>query len=108
MKDKPIAIIITLLGGASAYICCMIKQAGLLSTLLVVFIALLIFMIIGLVINKIYLSLKAEVNEQERLKEEEKQALAAAAKEMPEGEVPYEEIPEEKLKGFMKEENTDE
>ena len=81
MKDKPIAIIVTLLGGAVACICCICKGAGLLWTLFMTLIALCAFMVIGSFVNNIYANIKAEVNEQEKEKarqEEEQRILAQA------------------------------
>ncbi len=85
MKDKPLVIIITLLGGAVCSICCILKRAGLLWTLLATLITLVVFMIIGLIINKFYTEVKNEVIEadkererlavEERLKREEEQRL---------------------------------
>ncbi len=85
MKDKPLVIIITLLGGAVCSICCILKRAGLLWTLLATLITLVVFMIIGLIINKFYTEVKNEVieadkererlAEEERLKREEEQRL---------------------------------
>ena len=85
MKDKPLVIIITLLGGAVCSICCILKRAGLLWTLLATFITLVVFMIIGLIVNKFYTEVRNEVAEadkekerlaeEERLKREEEQRL---------------------------------
>ena len=76
MKDKPLVIIITLLGGAVCSICCILKRAGLLWTLLATFITLLVFLIIGLIVNRFYTEVKNEViaadKERERIAEEER------------------------------------
>ena len=53
MKDKPIAVIITLTAGLIACVCCIINKAGLLGTLITVFVTLFVFMIIGLIVNSI-------------------------------------------------------
>ena len=66
MKEKPLAIVITLIGGATACICCIIRKVNLLYTLLIVLICLVVFMILGLVVNRFYSSIKAEVDEKER------------------------------------------
>lgn len=66
MKDKPLAIIITLLGGSVACICCIVKGAGLLWTLLTVLISLFVFMIIGLIVNRISNQIRTEVEEREK------------------------------------------
>ena len=74
MKDKPIVIIITLLGGAVSSICCILKGIGLLWTLLTTLICLFIFMIVGLCVNRVYLQIKSEVEaaeaEKKRIEEE--------------------------------------
>ena len=76
MKDKPLVIIITLLGGAVCSICCILKRAGLLWTLLATFITLVVFMIIGMIVNRFYTEVKNEViaaeKEKARLEEEER------------------------------------
>ena len=76
VKDKPLVIIITLLGGAVCSICCILKRAGLLWTLLATFITLLVFLIIGLIVNRFYTEVKNEViaadKERERIAEEER------------------------------------
>lgn len=76
MKDKPLVIIITLLGGAVCSICCILKRAGLLWTLLATFITLLVFLIIGLIVNRFYTEVRNEViaadKERERIAEEER------------------------------------
>ena len=53
MKDKPIAVIITLIAGLIACVCCIINKAGLLGTLIMVLVTLFVFMIIGLIVNSI-------------------------------------------------------
>ena len=70
-----------LLGGATACICCIIRRVGLLRTLIFTLISLIIFMIIGLIANKLYINLKAEVEEQEKAKKEEEERLARIAEE---------------------------
>lgn len=88
MKDKPIVIIITLLGGAVSSICCILKGIGLLWTLLITLITLIVFMIIGLFVNKVYSDIRQELEaqkrEQERIAEErriEREAREAERKE---------------------------
>ncbi len=80
MKDKPLVIIITLLGGAVCSICCILKRAGLLWTLLATLITLLVFMIIGLIVNKFITEVRNEVKaadeEKARIAEEERLRLA--------------------------------
>ena len=66
MKEKPLAIVITLTGGLVACICCIIRRAGLLKTLIAVLVSLIVFMIIGLIVNKIYMTIKTEVIEREK------------------------------------------
>ena len=66
MKEKPLATSIMLLGGATACICCIIRRAGLLRTLTFTLISLIVFMIIGLIAQKLYFDLKKEVEEQEK------------------------------------------
>ncbi|MCR5331009.1 MAG: hypothetical protein K6E62_07465 [Lachnospiraceae bacterium] len=66
MKEKPLAIVITLTGGLVACICCIIRHAGLLKTLTVVLISLIVFMIIGIIVNKIYMTIKSEVEERDK------------------------------------------
>lgn len=61
MKDKPTAVFITLLGGLIACICCIIRDVGLLMTLLTVFISLVVFLCIGLFANKMLSSVHSEV-----------------------------------------------
>ena len=72
MKDKPLVIIITLLGGAVCSICCILNRAGLLWTLLATLITLIVFMIIGLIVNRFI----TEVREEVRAADEEKARLA--------------------------------
>ena len=72
MKDKPIVIIITLLAGLVACICCIIKSAGLLATLLSVLISMIIFLIIGQIVNSI-------IAKQDRIAKERAKALEAQA-----------------------------
>ena len=83
MKDKPLVIIITLLGGAVCSICCILKRAGLLWTLLATFITLVVFMIIGMIINRFYTEVKNEVieadKERERLAEEDLRGKKSSA-----------------------------
>ena len=85
MKDKPLVIIITLLGGAVCSVCCILKRAGLLWTLLATFITLVVFMIIGMIVNRFYTEVrneviaaekeKARLEEEERLRREEEERL---------------------------------
>ncbi len=92
VKDKPIVICVTLIAGATACICCIINKAGLFYTLLFTFIALFVFMIIGLIANKLVSGVNNEVKEaeeaekkrleeerleKERLEEEEREREAA-------------------------------
>lgn len=83
MKEKPIAIFITLLGGAVSSICCILKGAGLLWTLFITFISLLVFMIVGLIVNKMITEVKNEVEEKEKIEarraEEERREKELAA-----------------------------
>lgn len=81
MKEKPIAIIITLLGGAVACVCCICKGTGLLWTLLFTLIALFVFIFVGLYVNSVYASIKADLDEREkeRLHEEEEARILAEA-----------------------------
>ena len=78
MKEKPLAIVITLVGGLVACICCIIRKAGLLKTLIAVLVSLIVFMIIGLIIHKIYTSIKQEVDEAEQKRIEEEEAAREA------------------------------
>ncbi|MCR5521519.1 MAG: hypothetical protein K6F44_06375 [Lachnospiraceae bacterium] len=97
MKDKPVVIVITLLGGAVAAVSCLINGAGLTMTLLLVLISLVAFLIIGIVANKIYARIKDELEskmarervlresaEFEREKRENELAIARANGELPE------------------------
>ncbi|MCR4721104.1 MAG: hypothetical protein K5655_05185 [Lachnospiraceae bacterium] len=96
MKDKPLVIVITLLGGAIAAISCLINGADLFMTLLLVLISLVAFLIIGIVANKIYVRIKDELDsksarermmreseEFEREKRENELAIARANGELP-------------------------
>ena len=96
MKDKPLVIVITLLGGAIAAISCLINGASLTMTLLLVLISLIAFLIIGIVVNKIYARIKDELEskmarerikreseEFEREKRENELAIARANGEVP-------------------------
>ncbi len=96
MKDKPVVIIITLLGGAIAAISCLINEAPLVMTLLLVLISLVAFLIIGIVVNKIYARIKEELDskmarekmkteseEFERERRENEMAIARANGELP-------------------------
>lgn len=67
MKDKPIVVIITLIAGAVASVCCIIKGAGLLATLVTVLITLFCFLVIGLIVNAIVS--KQKYIAEERLKD---------------------------------------
>ncbi|MCR5431456.1 MAG: hypothetical protein K6E95_02750 [Lachnospiraceae bacterium] len=92
MKDKPLVIVITLLGGAIAAVSCLINGASLMITLLLVLISLVAFLIIGIVVNKIYARIKDELEskmareriqreseEFEREKKENERAIARAS-----------------------------
>ncbi len=70
MKDKPLAIIITLLGGAVCSICCILKGVGLLWTLLTTLITLLVFLLIGLIVNRNLSAVKKEYEEAEKERKE--------------------------------------
>jgi len=61
VKDKPIAIVITLLGGAISIVSCLINNTPPLITLIIVLVSLLAFMIIGIVAHKIYAKIKDEM-----------------------------------------------
>lgn len=86
MKEKKIAIIIMLVGGAVACLCCLINGSTLLRTLLTVFIALVVFLIVGLIVHKLITTVNDEVKEAEqsqaileaRQREAEEAARAAA------------------------------
>ena len=109
MKDKPIVIVITLLGGATAAVSCLINGASLTTTLLFVLISLVVFLIIGIVANKIYARIKEELEsklarermkreseEFERERRENEMALARANGEIsPEQDFHDEPVPEE-------------
>lgn len=78
MKDKPIVVIITLTAGLVACICCILKEAGLLATLIAVFASLLIFLVIGMIVNSIiakqrHIAEEREKDEKQRLEELEKE-----------------------------------
>ena len=81
MKEKPLAIIVTLVGGLAACLCCIIRKAGLLKTLTAVLISLIVFMIIGLILHKVYSSIKQEVEEAEKKKKEQEEAEREAEEE---------------------------
>lgn len=80
MKDKPIVVIVMLLGGAVSCICSIMNGAGLLWTLLTTLITLFAFMLIGLCVNKVYAGIKADLDaikaEEERIEEERKAEAA--------------------------------
>lgn len=85
MKDKPLVIFITLLGGAVSSICCILKGVGLLWTLFITLVTLIVFMIIGLIVNKLMTEVRNEVAEKERLEakraEDERRELELQAME---------------------------
>ena len=96
MKDKPIVIVITLLGGAIAAVSCIINGAGLTMTLVLVLVSLIAFLISGIVAHKIYARIKDELEskmarerlireheEFEREKRENEMAIARANGEEP-------------------------
>lgn len=66
MKEKMIAGIIMLAGGAVASICCVINRFSLTETLKIVLLVMLIFLIVGLIADKII----SNINQEVRLKEE--------------------------------------
>ncbi|MBR3483157.1 MAG: hypothetical protein IKH42_00630 [Lachnospiraceae bacterium] len=85
MKDKPIAVIITLTAGLIACVCCIINKAGLLGTLITVFITLFVFMIIGLIVNSIVAKQDREAEERAKdLKAKEEEEKNNKLKEMSE------------------------
>lgn len=65
MKDKPITIVVTLLGGAIAALSCLINGADLFWTLTLVLISLVAFLIIGMVVNRIYTRIKDDIDRRE-------------------------------------------
>jgi len=83
MKDKPIVIIITLVAGLAACICCIINGAGLLATLVAVLVSLLVFMIIGMIVNAIIAKQRREA--EERAKDEKMKAEEEARKSLQAG-----------------------
>lgn len=102
MKDKPIVIVITLLGGAIAAVSCLINGASLTITLVLVLVSLIAFLIIGIVANKIYARIKDELEskmareriikeheEFEREKRENEMAIARANGEEPPAQEDY-------------------
>ncbi len=68
MKDKPLVIVITLLGGAVCSVCCLLNGAGLLWTLLMTLLSLILFMFIGMIVNKFVGEVVSEVREADREK----------------------------------------
>ncbi|MCR4721200.1 MAG: hypothetical protein K5655_05675 [Lachnospiraceae bacterium] len=62
MRDKPVVVVITLLGGAIAAVMCLVNGMQLMTTLLIVLISLIAFLIIGIVANKIYAKIKDELD----------------------------------------------
>lgn len=74
MKDKPIVIYVTLIAGLIASVICIIRQMTLLDTLHITFITLLVFMIIGLVANKLVFKVNKEVEDRERAERERQEA----------------------------------
>ncbi len=75
MKDKPLVIVITLIGGLAASLCCIVNRAGLLTTLISVLVALVIFMIVGLIVNNIIVKQNKIVEEREIEEQIKQQAL---------------------------------
>lgn len=108
MKDKPIAVIVTLLGGAVSCICCIVNGAGLLWTLLMTLLALFVFLLIGLGVNKVYAGIKADLDairaEEERIEEERRLAEALAQNERNEW---YRFHPDEPFPGDLEQEGTE-
>lgn len=83
MREKPLATGITLVGGAIAALCCLINRADLLTTLIIVLIALVVFMVIGLIADKVYSTIRDQVKqaqqeELDRLDRERREAQLAA------------------------------
>ena len=75
MKDRPIVIFITLIAGLVACICCIINGVGLMATLIAVFSSLIVFMILGMIVNAIIAKQRTIAEErakEEKFKEEEK------------------------------------
>ncbi len=83
MKGKKVPTIIMLLGGLIASICCIANSFKLLVTLAVVFVALVAFLIIGLIIDKVISDINNEVRKKE---EEENRERVRLAKEQQEKE----------------------
>ena len=106
MKEKPLATSIMLLGGATACICCIIRRAGLLRTLTFTLISLIVFMIIGLIAQKLYFDPKKEVEEQEKERNEEEERLMRLAEE--EAEEKRREEEERLLREQQEKENSEE
>ena len=86
MKDKPIAVIITLIAGLIAVICCIVNNAGLLGTLVTVLIVLFVFMIIGLIVNSIVTkqAVEAEKRAKDLQQKEEEEKSKTGLQEMSE------------------------
>lgn len=79
MKDRPIVVFITLVAGLIASICCIVRGVGLFSTLLTVFITLVVFLFVGMIANKFLSSVHQEMiehekEEAERIKREKEEA----------------------------------
>ncbi|MBR4781813.1 MAG: hypothetical protein IK014_10705 [Lachnospiraceae bacterium] len=85
MKDKPIAVFITLLAGLIACICSIINKAGLMGTLITVLVTLFVFMIIGLIVNSIVAKQDREAEKRAKnLKQKEEEEKKKGLKEMSE------------------------
>ncbi len=76
MKGKKVPTIIMLLGGLIASICCIANGFKLLMTLAVVFVALVAFLIIGLIIDKVISDINSEVRKKEDEETRERVRLA--------------------------------
>lgn len=79
MKDRPFVGFVTLVAGLIACICCIVRGVGLFATLVTVLITLFVFMIVGMIANKLLKSVHDEViqyekDEQERLIREKEEA----------------------------------
>ena len=75
MKDKPLVIVITLIGGLAASLCCIVNKAGLMTTLISVLVALIVFMIVGSIVNNIVAKQNKIVEEREKEEQMKQQAL---------------------------------
>ena len=91
MKEKIITLITMLVGGFIACICCIIGKFSLLHTLEIVLLSLVVFMIIGIILDKIVTNINNEVKkaeeekiEAEKIEAKKKADELAAAKELDE------------------------